>query len=146
MDGVDLRTVNRVMQALLDQGRQPVLLEDRVSGKTLEVAPDSAAAPDGLLPVFLVAGEAVWREATGKGFKLDIQRDPSALLGYRIQNIGAGSFPVVMLSMMEATAEASGPGGILVNELGTVWRAATERLERAAGLSLAPRDGGAFPR
>ena len=58
---------------------------------------------------FVVAGEAVWREATGKGFSLDIVRDPHALLGYRLRGIGAGHFATVMLATMEATAQVAGP-------------------------------------
>ena len=59
----------------------------------------------------------VWREATRKGFALDIVRDREALLGYRLQGIGAGSFTAVMLATMEATAQVARLGAIVVNDL-----------------------------
>jgi len=65
--GVSLDDVGTVMEALLRSGGKPVLLDDQERGTRQRVEADSAAAPDGLLPVFLVAGEAIWRTAMGKG-------------------------------------------------------------------------------
>jgi len=79
-----------------------------------------------------VAGEAVWREATGNGFALDIIRDPTALLGYRLNGIGAGTFTTVMLATMEAAAQVASPEAFLVNDLTAVWSAASERVESMA--------------
>ena len=132
MSKVDVIAVGRTMEALLAQEGRSVVYVDRTAGETLTITPASAASPAGLLPAFLVAGEAVWREATGNGFALDIIRDPTALLGYRLNGIGAGTFTTVMLATMEAAAQVASPEAFLVNDLTAVWSAATERVETAA--------------
>jgi len=129
---VDVGTVGRTMEALLAHEGRNIVYHDRVAGQDLTVTPAIAASPSGLLPVLVVAGEAVWREATGKGFALDIVRDPDALLGYRLQAIGAGTFTTVMLAAMEAAAQVARPDVIVVNDLNALWSAATDRIERAA--------------
>lgn len=134
----NLAAVGRTMRALLAQDGKQVLLRDPISNTALACPLDSVAAPEGLLPVFLVAGEAVWREASGKGFALDITRDPEALLGYRVNGIGAGSFATIMLSVMEATAQVALPDALVVNDLGIVWKAATERIDREAKAAARP--------
>ena len=144
MNAVSVETVSRTMEALLTRDRRSVLYRDEATGQDLVVSPPSAASPAGLLPAFVVAGEAVWREATGKGFSLDIVRNPQALLGYRLRGIGAGHFATVMLATMEATAQVAEPSAIVVNELNTLWSAATDRIERQTRLS--PQAGaGAAP-
>ena len=130
MSAVSVESVSRTMEVLLVHGGRSVVYRDGTTGQDLNVSPPSAASPSGLLPAFVVAGEAVWREATGSGFSLDIVRDPQALLGYRLRGIGAGHFATVMLSMMEATAEVAGPSAIVVNDLNALWSAATDRIER----------------
>jgi hypothetical protein len=37
-----------------------------------------------------------------------------------------------MLATMEAAAQIAGPSAIVVNDLGALWSAATERIEREA--------------
>ena len=101
----------------------------------------STASASGLLPALVVAGEAVWREVTGKGFELDIVRDPQALLGYRLRGIGAGNFATVMLATMEAAEQAAQPGAIVVNDLNAVWEAATARFQRDAEATSRPAPG-----
>ena len=129
---VDLDAVSRVMESLLARDGRRIVYRDRAAGEELAVSVPSAASPAGLLPAFLVAGEAVWREAVGNGFALDIVRDRDALLGYRLRGIGAGHFATVMLATMEAAAQIAGPSAIAVNNLGALWSAATERIEREA--------------
>jgi hypothetical protein len=132
------------MEVLLVQGGRSIVYRDKAGGQDLVVSPLGAASPSGLLPVFVVAGEAVWREATGSGFSLDIVRDPQALLGYRLRGIGAGHFATVMLATMEAAAQVVGPSAIVVNDLNALWSAATDRIERQRRPS--PRAGaGAAP-
>ena len=80
----------------------------------------------------MVAAEAVWREATGKGFALDMIRDPDALLGYRLRAIGAGSFTTVMLASMEAINQVARPEAIVISEFNALWSAATDRVRRDA--------------
>ena len=144
MSAVSVETVSRTMEALLAREGRSIVYHDRATGQDLVVSPPSAASPSGLLPAFVVAGEAVWREATGNGFSLDIVRDPQALLGYRLRGIGAGRFATVILATMEATAQVTGPSAIVVNELNALWSAATDRIARRPRLT--PRaDAGAAP-
>jgi hypothetical protein len=137
-DSARLAAVGRAMRGLLALDGKQVLLRDPISDTALACPLDSVAAPEGLLPVFLVAGEAVWREASGKGFALDITRDSEALLGYRVNGIGAGSFSIIMLSVMEATAQVARQEALVVNDLGIVWKATTERIDREAKAAARP--------
>ncbi|MBN9560464.1 MAG: hypothetical protein J0H14_06995 [Alphaproteobacteria bacterium] len=144
MSAVEVATVSRVMEELLVRDGRAIICRDRATGEDLSVPPMIAASPTGLLPALVVAGEAVWREATGKGFALDVVRDPEALFGYRLRGIGAGTFATVMLSIMEASAQASRPGVIAVNALNALWSAATDRriqVERSASPSAATGPG-----
>ena len=125
---VDLRHVSGVMELLVKAAGRPVVVRDFENGGVMEVAPDIVAAADGLLPVFLAAGEAIWREATGGGFGLSMEADEGALTGYRAMGIGTEGFTSVMLSMMEAAAQAERPEGIVVEELAAVWEGAMTRI------------------
>jgi hypothetical protein len=127
VSAVDLDRVERTMAALFSTGGRAIQYHDRTTGEVLSVTPEAAASPQGLLPAFLVAGEAVWRDVTGKGFDLEIARDREALLGYRLRGIGAANFATVMLATMEATEQVARPNAIVVNELNTIWLAATIR-------------------
>jgi hypothetical protein len=139
VSGVSVESVSRTLQALLTRDKRSVVYRDGATGHDLVVSPLSAASPSGLLPAFVVAGEAVWREATGNGFSLDIVPDPQALLGYRLRGIAARHFATVMLATMEATAEVAGPSAIVVNDLQALWSAAIDRIERQRPPS--PRSG-----
>jgi hypothetical protein len=129
VSAVNVESVSRTLEALLTGDIRSVVYSDGATGQDLVVSPLSAASPAGLLPVLVVAGEAVWREATGNGFSLDIVPDPQALLGYRLRGIGAGHFATVMLATMEATAQVAGPSAIVVNDLNALWSAATDRID-----------------
>ena len=83
----------------------------------------------------------MWREVDRAGFALDIARDTSALLGYRLRGIGAGSFTSVMLAMMEATSQVARPEAIVLSDLSVVWSAASVRLARAATSARRPASG-----
>ncbi|WP_166144098.1 hypothetical protein [Methylosinus sp. RM1] len=120
---LDIADVEAVLEKLLRKGARPVLFE----GVTIPF--DVAAAADGLLPLFLLTGEALWREVKGEGFGLTTQPDEGALLGYRLAMINAGSFTMAMLATMEAISQACGPNGIVVEKLGDVWSASNERVE-----------------
>ena len=130
MNTVSVDWVSRTMEVLLAREGRSIVYRDGATGQDLVVSPPSAASPSGLLPAFVVAGEAVWREATGKGFSLDVVPDPQALLGYRLRGIGAGHFATVMLATMEAVAQVAGPSAIVVNDLNALWSAVTDRIER----------------
>lgn len=140
MSEVDVAAVSRTIRNLLEREGRPVIYADRAAGDAPRAISTSvAAAPDGLLPAFVVAGEAVWREATGKGFELDIVRDPKALLGYRLRGIGAGAFTTVMLATMEATDQVTRPEAIMVNDLHSLWVAANERIAPQPATQIASR-------
>lgn len=142
MSAVNIGAVQRTMRVLLEREGRPILYGDPADGAVLALDPETAASPDGYLPAILVAGEAVWREATGKGFDLDIVRDRKGLLGFRLRRIGAGSFATVMLAAMEAMHQVARSGPIAVNELNALWTAAEDRIERALA---APSNDGAGP-
>jgi hypothetical protein len=138
MSRVDLDQVSRTLARLLAQDAMPILLIDALTGQMIEIQPDSAAAPDGLLPVLLLAGEAVWREIAGTGFDLEIRRDPAALLGYRVESIGSGAFPIVMLTILEAKAQATRAEGFVVNELTAIGRGPGDRVGQPHAAAAAP--------
>lgn len=129
MSGIDVDFVGRTMGVLLMRAGRPVVYDDPANGQRLSIGAREASAADGFLPAFLVAGEAIWREATGKGFALDIVHDDDALLGYRVRSIGGGTFASVMLASMEAIHQVAGPNAIMVSDFNAVWRAAVERLD-----------------
>ena len=131
-DSPDLKLVSRTLQRLLEQTGRSILYDCRASRRTLSFAADSAAAPSGLLPAFLSAGDAVWREATGKGLGVEITTDPGTVLGYTVIAIHGGTFSTVMLAVMEAIEQAAQPDTLLINDLARVWRDTEDRISRAA--------------
>ena len=126
---LDPHLLGRTLQAHLGRTGLALAFHDRATGRTHALHRVAAGQPDGLLPVFVVAGEAVWREATGKGLALDIRPDAQGLFGRRLHAVGSGTFSIVMLSVMEAVAQASGPGTLLLNDLRVQW---ADRLARIA--------------
>ena len=125
MTTVSLEAVASTLGRVLQGSGRDVQLLDRASGQIRSVSVDLATAPDGLLPVFLSAGDAVWREATGAGIGLRIEPNDRALLGYRAAKLSGVPFSTVMLATIEAVEQAARPGVLLVNDLTAVWRAAT---------------------
>ena len=89
----------------------------------------------GLLPVFLVAGDTVWRDATGHGLGVELRANPQALLGHEAAGVG-GPFSVVMLSMMEAVERVATPREIPAHLLLEQWQDTTERLAQDASPGL----------
>lgn len=126
----DVARVSRALEAVLRREGIAVRWRDPGGGE-ITMSPALAAAPIGLLPALVVAGEAVWRGATQRGFELDVRRDPDALLGWRLDRIGAGGFAAVMLSAMEVAAQAARHGVLHGNELGPVWSDAVRRARAA---------------
>ena len=140
---VNLAVVGRTLEAVLSDAGVTLLLRDKATSEVLTPPLDAAGHMDGLLPVFLVAGDAVWQEATGRGFSLRVKLDPLALLGYRVDAIGAGTFSEVLLATMEAVEQAGRvpgqPGHLMVNDLyGAVWQAARDRADLAAAPPAPP--------
>jgi hypothetical protein len=73
---IEIAVLSGVLQRVLGQSGRAILYDCRASKRTLAYAPDSAASPSGLLPAFLSAGDAVWREAAGKSLGVEIATDP----------------------------------------------------------------------
>jgi hypothetical protein len=121
--------VSQVVRALLDEAGRTLIIEDAPHQDLVPIPFDAAAAEDGLLPVFLVAGEAIWRNVTGRGFDLKLERDLGALLSWRIEAIEAESFSCVLLSAMEAIAQVARPDGVMALDLTRVREVATARTE-----------------
>ena len=130
MSAVSVEAVSRTMQIVLERTARPVVYHDPANGAHLALDAQAAGAPDGFLPAFVVAGEAVWREVAGKGFALDIVGDPSALLGYRLRGIGDGTFATVMLASMEAMHQVMRPEAIVVSDFNRLWSSAVAGLRR----------------
>jgi hypothetical protein len=128
VSGVDLNLIERTMHVLAERSPIPFVYDDLSNGQRIALSPAALSSRSGYLPAIVTAGEAVWREATGKGFELDIAPDPETLLGYRLGGIGAGSFTTVMLSSMEAMHQVTGPEAAVVSELNALRAASTERL------------------
>ena len=126
---LDVAYVSQVVWALLNDAGRQILVEDGPRQDLVPISFDAAAAEDGLLPVALVAGEAIWRDVTGRGFELKLKRDPGALLSWRIEAIEAETFSSVLLSVMEAIAQVGGPEGVMVHDLARVFDEATARTE-----------------
>lgn len=132
MKSVNIYSVAKSMRVLIERTGESLIYNDPANGETLRIGAGAAGAADGLLPAIVVAGESVWRDLTGKGFELDLVRDPTALLGYRLHGIGGANFSIVMLASIEALHQATRPDGIVVNEFNALWASATQRgLERA---------------
>lgn len=140
---VDVAVMSRTLEAQLSRDVRIVAMQDRVTGLTADVSPELAASPSGFLPVFLVAADAVWRDATGKSFGVKLARDPSSLLGFRTLGIETGPFSAVMLSMMEAIEQAARPDLLLMNDFDGLWRSieAGIRMKESAGPRPAPSPG-----
>jgi hypothetical protein len=130
---LDVAWVSEVVRALLVEAGREILLEDGAGHDLVPIPFDAAAAEDGLLPVFLVAGEAIWRDVSGRGFELKLKRDLGALLSWRIEAIEAENFSCVLLSMMEAIAQVVRPEGMMAVDLARVFDEATARTEARRG-------------
>ena len=131
MSAVNLDAVERTMQVVAERSLVPFVYHDPADGQRHAITPSALASRSGYLPAIVNAAEAIWREATGKGFELDVVRDQEALLGYRLRDIKAGSFATVMLSSMDAIRQVARPDAVVVSDLNAVWAAATERLRQA---------------
>jgi hypothetical protein len=132
---LDPAFVSRVVRALLIEANREILVEDGPRRDLVSIPFDAAAAEDGLLPMFLIAGEAIWRDMTGHGFELGLQRDLGALMSWRIDAIRAEGLTCVLLSIMEALAMVAGPRGVMVLDLARVFDEATARAEARKALA-----------
>lgn len=134
MSGADMGRVSAVLQVLL-QGGKPVFAATPATGELAPVSPHLAAAPHGFLPLLLAAGDTVWRETTGRSLGVELRRDPDTVLGFRAERIAPGPATPVLLSVMEAIAQAEGPEMLVLDDLKAGWTAAQERMRRTAPAS-----------
>lgn len=141
---VPVEVVGRTLRALLETSGRHLSMRDRITGEVVAISPDLATSSRGFLPVFLVAADAVWRDASGNSFGIGLARDPSSLLGYRSQNIAGGPYSAVMLSMMEAIEQTARPGVLLMNDFDRLWRSIESGMATAidAGPHSSPSLGG----
>jgi hypothetical protein len=132
---LDPAYVSRVLRALLIEANREILVEDWPRRDLVNIPFDVAAAEDGLLPVFVVAAEAIWRDVTGRGFDLTLKRDFGALMSWRLEAIRAEGFSCVLLSVMEAIATVARPERVRVLDLARVFDEASARAgaRRATG-------------
>jgi hypothetical protein len=143
MKDINVDTVAATMRVFLERTATPLLYNDPANGERLRIEPGAAAATDGLLPAIIVAGESVWRDLTGKGFEIDLARDPSALLGYQLRGIGGANFSIVMLASVEALHQVRHPEGVIVNDFNALWAAATENGQDRVEISARTHNGAA---
>jgi hypothetical protein len=73
---LDVGYVSQVVRALLHEAGRELFIEDTPRRDLVPIPFDAAAAEDGLLPVFLVAGEAIWRDVTGQGLRSQARARP----------------------------------------------------------------------
>lgn len=135
---VSVETVERTIKAIAEQSSKPFAYSDPTTGDRHILTPDVLASGSGYLPAIVSAGEAVWREATGRGFNLDITPDSNALLGYRLRGIGGGPFSAVMLASVEALAQVSDTRLVHVSDLTAVANAALARTAQDAPAANMP--------
>lgn len=127
----DMGRISAVLTILLRDGK-PVFAADPATGELAPVSPQLAAAPHGFLPLLLAAGDTVWREATGQKLGVELRRDPDTVLGFRADRIAPGPAAPILLSVMEAIAQAERPEMLVLDDLRAGWAAAQERMRRIA--------------
>ena len=139
-DRPDLEQVGRVLEVLIKRSGRQVTTLDRAMGVTEPISAELATAPSGLLPVFLVAGDTVWRDATGHSLGVELRANPQSLLGHEAVGVG-GPFSILMLSMMEAVERVATPREIPAHLLLEQWQDTTERMARDASPAPATMQG-----
>ena len=117
MSQADIRMVALGLRAALIDDARPIMMRDDAGGGTTRLSPGMIAAPDGLLPMVLRAGSAIWHLATGHPYRLRLVSDEAALLGQRVEAIAGTSPLMVVLSAIEALDQVSGPDGIAAHNL-----------------------------
>ncbi|MGI4801976.1 MAG: hypothetical protein ACRYG8_49685 [Janthinobacterium lividum] len=121
---LDLEQVGLTLQALIEQSGREVTTLDQATGVIETISPELAAEPSGMLPMFALAAETVWRDATGKGFFVKLEPDKDALLGHRLEAVSGA------LSMMEAIEQVASPRELPCFEMLQRWHETTDRLAR----------------
>jgi hypothetical protein len=127
--GLDLTKLSLVTEQLLIDARRPIVYVYLSNGRSLELTPSEAAAVDGLLPAFVMAADAIWQEAAGDGFGIELARDMKALAGWRLQSV-KGSFSATLFAVMEAISQADNSQAIVGPELAVIWEETMRRVHQ----------------
>ena len=135
---VDLELVSRTLQQLFENDRRPISYACAGSNRTVFFSPAAAAARTGLLPAFLVTAEAIWTQATGKVFGIEVSTERDTVLGFRVTAIRRGTFSTVMLSLMETIAQVQDPNRLAANDLVRIRLLASTGRMLSVGASLKP--------
>ena len=115
--GLDVGGAGRVPPAYLARGGGRGARGDADGGVYL-VSHGTVAAPGGVLPLLMVAADAVWQAATRRGLGVMLQPDGAALLGWRVTGAHPGTpFSAVVLSAIEAVNQVRRQDGLLLNDL-----------------------------
>lgn len=130
---LDVTRVSRVLETMLYRDSRPLMLRSMASWELHRVPAHVAAAPAGLLPAFLAAGDALLREGTGQGVETTLRPERVSLLGFRVDGVRHGRFTDVMLAMMEAVDQIGRGGRLMADDLKLVIELSRARLERMAG-------------
>ena len=138
-----IEAAGRFLTNLIETEQLAIVLVDP-DGSQHPVPPDTAAQPDGFLPVFLAAAEAVWEDATSAGFGVLVREDKSALLGFRVEDMADVPFSVVALTILHAIEDARDGDVLRLNALSV--NAVQARLRArytdvAPAMSPAPQSG-----
>lgn len=127
---------------LFIMGDRPVLLRDLDSWKISAVSPFVASHARGLLPLFVMAGNAVWCELGETPFVVRVQDCPIALTGVELVSVVSETedLTTLMLAMMEAISQVADPTGIMVNDLGPLVARGPVAERLVATLALVPAE------
>jgi hypothetical protein len=135
MNGADIDFISRVTEGILITARRPLVLLDHVSSTLIDVPCDVAAAPHGLLPVLVMAADAVYQDLMGVGFGIRLVEDETGLFGWRVSQVG-GSFVDLMFSMMEVIYQAAWPDYILLPEMASIYEMSMALVNNTRVISL----------
>ena len=87
---IDLVLVGQALRSLIASLGASIALEDGATGECHILPIEAVSEPGGLLPVFIAAADAIWREAAQQSFQCDLRADSDALFGYRITGVRSG--------------------------------------------------------
>lgn len=93
-----LERTARIFTHMLDKLEAPI----KLSGKDLES--DEAAAPDGLLPLFVLEACSVWEAISNKTVVAPIRPDAESLLGIRVTDTPNIPTAIYLLCLAESAA------------------------------------------
>lgn len=111
--------LSEAFHRLFIMGNRPVLMRDLDSWREGRVSPFVASHPQGLLPLFVMAGNALWTDLGEPAFSVRVRDCARALTGIELVSVVSRTenLQSLMLAMMEAISQVAAPTGIKVNDL-----------------------------